>query len=216
MKPQKKKPNRQSLVIERREFYKEARRSLVILAVCSIVTLTIAVVAGIFTNNNTSKNVYFSIHDDGRLVNMQPFDQPNLRDNIIIGWVQRALVDTFDFNFHNLNHALSKSSATWFTEEGGRELIKALESEGHFDTIRSQRLILTYAPTHNPIIVRKFLNPSTGRYTWHLQSQGKLTYINANGRQHTENTVFNIEVERRSLREDATGIGISKLIMTYR
>ncbi len=213
-KPIQKKVKKSIPVIERREFYKEAKNKLVILAGFSTLTLLSSAGVSYYAHQENIKNIYFSIKDDGTVVEMIPFSEPNLKDSVVTSWVQKALIETFDFNFHNMKQSLSESSMSWFTSSGGSKLIKALQEEGHFDAVLNRKLILTYTPKHAPIVVKKYLNQRTGKYTWELQAQGSMTYINQKGKRYTDNTIFNVVVERVSLRQDPTGIGISKIIMT--
>lgn len=142
-------------VIERREFYKDAKRSMVILAVFSTLCVASSGYMVHRAHQANIENIFFSIKDDGTMIEMIPFSEPNLKDSIIVGWVQKALMDTFDFNFTNMKNSLSESSMKWFTNNGGSELIKALQEEGHFDMVLNRKLILMYTPDTSPIIMKK-------------------------------------------------------------
>ena len=200
-------------VIERREFYKDAKKSLVMLAVWSTINTMGSAFMVYHSHQANIENIFFSIKDDGTLIEMIPFSEPNLKDSIIVGWVQKALMDTFDFNFTNMKSSLSEASMKWFTTNGGSELINALQNEGHFDMVLNKKLILMYTPDTSPLIIRKELNRTTGKYNWLVQSKGTLKYTNEKGRQYSRKIKFDVLVERVSLRQDPSGVGIAKIIM---
>ncbi|MDW1582283.1 DotI/IcmL/TraM family protein [Vibrio sp. 947] len=210
--PKKSKPVKQVAVAERREFYKDAHASLVKLAVTSVVCLVVSVGLAIYSHSSTTKNVYFAATNDGRMVKMVALNTPNQKDANVSAWVQEAIIETFDMNFHNMKSQIAKSSMKWFTQSGGEALVQSLDSEGYFDTIIRNKLIVAFAPTHTPVITKKFYNSSTGKYTWHLQMEGLLTY-RTQTKVYSDTVVFAIEVERISLREDPKGMGISKIIL---
>lgn len=201
-------------VVERREFYKDAKRSLVALAIFSTINLAASSYMVYSAHQANIENIFFSIKDDGTMIEMIPFSEPNLKDSIVVGWVQKALMDTFDFNFTNMNASLSESSMKWFTNSGGSELIKALQDEGHFDMVLNRKLILMYTPDTSPIIIKKELNRNTGKYNWYVVSEGVLKYTNEKGKQYSRRIKFSVLVERVSLRQDPQGVGIAKIIMT--
>ncbi|MFS1426451.1 DotI/IcmL family type IV secretion protein [Vibrio splendidus] len=203
--------SKQVPIVERREFYKEARGSLVKLAATSVVCLVATVGLTFYNYTQASKNVYFASTDDGRLVNMIALSTPNQKDANVTAWVQEAIVDTFDMNFHNMKSSINSSSMKWFTSAGGEALISSLESEGYFETIIKNKLVVSFAPLNTPVITKKFLS-SAGKYTWHAQLEGILTY-RTQSKVYTDKVIFTLEVQRVSLREDPKGMGISKIIL---
>lgn len=198
-------------VVERREFYKEAKGSLVKLAATSVVCLVATLGLTFYNYTQASKNVYFASTDDGRLVKMVALSTPNQKDANVTAWVQEAIIDTFDVNFHNMKRAINNASMKWFTASGGEALISSLESEGYFETIIRNKLVVSFAPLNTPVITKKFLSDA-GKYTWHVQLDGTLTY-RTQSKVYTDEVIFTLEVQRVSLREDPKGMGISKIIL---
>lgn len=203
-------------VEQRKSFYKDGSKTLKILAGISVINMVASSFMLYWANTQNTKNIYFAIKDDGTLVNMIPFSEPNLGDAVVSSWTEGALIDTFDLNFSNIQTRISSSAIKYFTSNGGSELISSLEDEGHFETIMSRQLIMQFIPEGAPIMIKKGLNQATGKYSWKLQQNGTLNYINQNGKQYNQKIVFSIMVERVSLRNNPKGIGIAKLIMTKR
>lgn len=203
-----------SSVDARNRFYKDGRRLAFWLFTISTINTIIATTMLFWSYGQSNQNIYFAIKNDGELVNMIPFSEPNLSTSVVAQWLQKALIDTFDFNFHNIQSHLAESTLKYFTRNGGTAFLASLNDEGNFQTISERKLIVQYIPSGTPIIIKQYLNQSSHLYNWIFQSEGKLSYINQNGQQFSVDVVFKLLVERISLRESPNGIGIAKIIMT--
>ncbi|MGD1524374.1 DotI/IcmL family type IV secretion protein [Vibrio owensii] len=210
-----KKAGQAVVVKERREFYKDSYKALSKLAMVSVGCLVTSIGLTAYSLNAKHENVYIAASDSGQLVKLIPLSSPNMKDANVADWVAKALIDTFNFNFVDIKQSLNTSAQSWFTEEGGQALIKALTESGNFDAVINQKLIVTLNTEHTPVITRKFFNQRTRRYTWHLEVPALISY-RTQSKEFSKRVLFKVAVSRISLREDPNGLGISKIIMENR
>ncbi len=78
-------------VEQRKSFYKDGSKAIKILAGVSVVNMIASSFMLYWANTQTTKNIYFAIKDDGTLVNMLPFSEPNLGDAVISSWTEAKL-----------------------------------------------------------------------------------------------------------------------------
>lgn len=200
------------LVNERREFYKDSYKALSRLAMVSVGCLVASIGLTAFAINAKNDTKYIASTNEGQIVNLIALSAPNMKDANVAAWVSKALIDTFNFNFVDIQNSLNTSAQTWFTNDGGRALIEALQDSGNFDAVINQKLIVTLTTDHTPIITKKFFNTTTQRYTWHLEVPAMISY-RTQSKEFSRRVLFKVAVSRISLREDPNGLGISKIIM---
>ncbi|MEZ8292745.1 DotI/IcmL family type IV secretion protein [Vibrio splendidus] len=163
--------------------------------------------------NQESNNVYFATDDSFRMQKLIALNAPNTRDANVIAWTSQALINTFDFNFSNIHKQLANAAATYFTESGGNELIRELTENGNFNSVIKNKLIVNISLKHNPLIIKKYVDPKDGRFKWILEVEGKTTY-RTQSQVYSTTMRYSVTVQRISLLEDPKGLGISRVIMT--
>ncbi|KPC16933.1 Uncharacterized protein AC499_1094 [Pseudomonas amygdali pv. lachrymans] len=140
--------------------------------------------------------------------------EPNQKDTVVAQWLQNALVDTFSFDFTNINTRLNEATMKWFNDNGANELLRAMKDSGNFDVITERRMILTTTLNSTPILVGKKPN-AEGVFSWTFQVDAIMTF-RTQSQEFTNNVRFTVMVDRRSVLEDVNGLGISKVVMTKR
>lgn len=203
------------VVSERREFYKDSYKALSKLAMVSVGCLITSIGLTAYALNAKHENVYIAATNSGQMVKLVPLSSPNMKDANVSDWVAKALIDTFNFNFVDIKQSLNASAQSWFTEDGGQALIKALSESGNFDAVIHQKLIVTLTTEHTPVITKKFYNQRTRKFTWHLEVPALISY-RTQSKEFSKKVLFKVAVSRISLREDPNGLGISKIIMENR
>lgn len=201
-------------VSHRNNFYKHGTKRIYIAAIVAIAGLGLQalVAASVFTAK--SERVYFATDSNGSLIQLIPLGQPNQKDIVVAQWAQRALVETFSFNFTDYKHRLNNATMTYFTKEGGDALLNALDSVGVIDAISDRKLILSMTLDHTPVLMKS--GPlRNGVYSWTFQASAIMTY-RTQSQEHTNPVKFMIQVDRRSVMENADGLGISRIIMQRR
>ena len=74
-------------VVIRNQFYQDRYRTLVKLALVEAIAIVVLVVGLVFAvNMQTVHNVYFATTSDGKIIQLQPLNRPNMSDSTIINW----------------------------------------------------------------------------------------------------------------------------------
>jgi len=203
------------VVQHRNDFYKEGDKKLIFVAGFVAVVLVIQIFVAFLGFNARNERVYIATDKNGSLIKMQTLNQPNQKDPIVAQWVQNALVDTFTFNFTNIKTAQSAATMRYFTDEGTVALLKAMQDSGNFDVIVEKHMLLNTTLDSTPILVGKSPANTQGIFQWVFQVDGLMTF-RTQSQEFTNKVRFMVTVERRSMLEDVSGLGISKVVMTKR
>jgi|GEM_PF-3231589 len=197
---------------ERNRFYEDGYKFTKIILISVVVLLVFSIAILAIALNKKTNNVYFAADKGGNIIQLVPLNKPNQSDSAVVQFLADALVDTFDFNYHNMKRRLSQSTLKFFTNKGAELLIKALEDNGTFEVVNRKKLFMTLALEHAPIIVKKGL-PKNGRHwLWKLQVPAIINYVTESNK-ISHHVVFTVIVSRKSMIEDALGLGISNIIM---
>ena len=214
--PQGSKPAQDGLVVvqHKNAFYKDGSRKLYIAALVAVAGLFIQAIVAFFAFTAKSERVYIATDKNGSLINLIALGQPNQKNEVVAQWMQNALVDTFSFNFTNLNNRLNETTMKWFTENGANQFLKEMKNSGHLEVVRDGRMIMSLTLDNTPILV-SYGPGATGIYTWILQADAVLTF-RTQSKEYSKKVRFTVNVERRSVLENADGLGIAKIVMTNR
>lgn len=200
-------------IIERKEYYKDMHSAMWKIAAVGVISLILSVILSFIVLSKKENNVYFATNEAGSLIKMVALSEPNHKDSTVANWLTRALVDTFDFNYHNLKFRINESSMKWFTSEGTSELVKAMEQNGNFDVIVDRKMIVNLETDRVPLVIKKGRPDWSGHYLWKLEVPAKITY-RTEASVYSNKVIITAIVSRRSLLEDPSGLGISSIIMT--
>ncbi|MBD8089207.1 DotI/IcmL family type IV secretion protein [Pseudomonas fluorescens] len=201
-------------VTHRNEFFKTGDRKLTIMLSVVVVVMCIQIFVAFLGFTARNERVYFATDRNGSLIRLIALGEPNQKDTVVAQWLQNALVDTFSFDFTNINTRLNEATMKWFNDNGANELLKAMKDSGNFDVITDRRMILTTTLNSTPILVGKKPN-AEGVYSWTFQVDAIMTF-RTQSQEFTNNVRFTVVVDRRSVLEDVNGLGISKVVMTKR
>lgn len=204
-----------NIVSNRMDFFNTSSRKLMLAAGISI--LGVFVQSAIAYMGYTAKNerVYFATDPNGSLIKLVVLSEPNQKNEVVSQWVQKAMVDTFSLNFTNINERLNESTMRWFTRSGASSFINEIASSGYIDSVRNEKLIMSMAFEHTPILIREGRNPRTGIYTWQFQGDAILTF-RTQSQQFTRSIRLTTTIERVSVLESVDGIGVSHIVLTNR
>lgn len=199
-------------ITARRDFYKDQASKMTKLAVGSLVGVGLSLAGVFYSINKEADSVYFAVDENKALTELIALSQPNQKDAVVSNWLSRALVDTFDFNYSNMRNRLNESTMEWFTDSGRKELLNALVQSGHFKTIDTKKLIVSLAVDHVPLVVKKGNVSFTNAYLWKLEVPATITYRTESS-VFSSNVLFTVTVSRRSLMQNAEGLGIARIVM---
>lgn len=201
-------------VSHRNEFFKSGDKKLTIMLSVVVVVMVIQLFVAFLGFTARNERVYFATDRNGSLIPLIALGEPNQKDTVVAQWLQNALVDTFSFDFTNINTRLNEATMQWFTDGGATELLKAMKDSGNFEVITDRRMILTTTLNSTPILVAKRPN-AEGVFSWTFQVDAIMTF-RTQSQEFTNNVRFTVMVDRRSVLEDVNGLGISKVVMTKR
>lgn len=195
-------------VVARRDAVITAANTIKRYALISMVMLAITIAVAGLSIAQKYNSVFFRVDNESRIVKLIPLSKPNMSDAAIIQWSTNALVDTFDVAFYNIHKRLNKTTAKWFTDDGGDSILKLLKKSGNFDAIIDEELIVNLAITDTPLIVKKH-KPANSRYwRWMVRANGVMTFRTRTA-VHTNPVLFDMIITRTG----TVGVGISKIIM---
>jgi intracellular multiplication protein IcmL len=202
----------QETVAARNGFYKDGASILKKTSIASIACLVGSIAVTFYSASQKENNVYFAAKPDKSIIKLVGLTEPNLSDTAVTNWLSRALIDTFDFNYANVNDKLNKSTMTWFTKKGGEELLNALQSTGNIESVLQTELFVNLTLDSSPLLIDSGVDNTGKTYAWKYQAPGVITY-RTRSKTFTDKVVFNITVQRQSMINDPDGLGIAKIIM---
>lgn len=196
----------------RNDFYRDSYRKLVILlmgAMLSIVGLVIAIIMIVYARPAPT---YFATTESGRIIPLIPLDQPNLTDNAVLQWATQAVTTVFTYNFINYRSVL-QSSRQYFTAEGWRQFLLALQSSRNLSMVTSKKLMLSAVVSSAPVVLNEYL--LDGKYTWKVQIPISVTYQSLSETAH-DSFIISLTIERISTLDSISGVGISSFVAQLR
>lgn len=197
----------------RNDFYKDGSNRMQIICLLSVICLGFSVALMFYSVQKTESNVYFATDPNGSLIKLVPLGKPNHSHAAVADWLNRALIDTFDFHHGNLEKKLNEAALKWFTANGASELISALDESNNFESIRSRKMFVTLALKHTPIVIKAGKPSWSKYYLWKLEGKGTMTYRTSTD-EFSNDVLFSVIVSRKSMINDAMGLGVAKIIMT--
>lgn len=194
----------------RNNFYKDSQRKVLLTLLVSVFAniLLASMLTYIITHPPEPK--YFATSINGRITPLYPLSEPNQSDSAVRQWANQAAIAAFSYNFVNYRSELQASSG-FFTSEGWRQFLEALQSSNNLDAVKEKKMIVSAVATAAPTILDKgILN---GRYSWRIQMPILVTFQSAS-EYSQQNNIVTILVTRVSTLNSPQGIGISQFVVT--
>jgi len=198
-------------IVTRNEFYRDGFRNLIWIALLEgivIVGLILALI--VYINNSKPQDRYFATTADGRIMQLQPLNLPNLDTPALLSWVATAASDTMSFSYLNYQKELQDASKH-FTKTGWESFTGAMQKAHILDGVQAQQQIVTAAPRQAPIIVQQgVLN---GRYRWLVKMPLTVKYQSGKD-SRTDQWQLQLVIERVPSLENPSGVGIAQWLAT--
>ena len=118
-----------------------------------------------FMATNPPPPRYFATSPDGQIIPVRPLDEPVYATADILAWATGVAITSYTYDYINYRSDLQAIAAS-FTSDGWQSFLGALQSSRMLDTVLSQRLIMTAAPTGAPTIQQQGV--INGRYSWKI------------------------------------------------
>ncbi|MES2998457.1 MAG: type IVB secretion system apparatus protein IcmL/DotI [Pseudomonadota bacterium] len=194
----------------RNEFYRDNYRKVVTALLFSFFIVLILAGALFYIVTHPPEPRYFATSDDGRIVPLIPFEQPNLTDSALLEWANTAAAAAYSYNFVNYRQALQQA-ADYFTPEGKQMFFSAIKSSNNLQAVIAKKLIVSSVATGVPVVLEQGL--MAGRYTWKVQIPMLITFQSASQFSQQAVTVTMLIV-RVSPLESPRSIGIAQFIVS--
>lgn len=200
-------------VVTRNEFYRDGFRNLIKIAILeAIVIIGLILALIVYMNNAQPQDRYFATTADGRIMQLQPLDVPNMDTPALLSWVATAVSETMTFSYLNYQKEMQNNSKN-FTKQGWETFTTALQRSHILDSVQAQQQIVTAQPRSAPILIQRgVLN---GRYRWILQMPLLVKYQGAK-ETRTDNLQLQLVIERVPSLENPAGVGIAQWIARAR
>lgn len=197
-----------TLVTLRNTFYRDNyRRVVTALLGCVIIIMALAAIAG-YLAIHRPQPVYFATSEGWRLQQLRPLSEPVLDDAQVLQWGVNAVGHIYGFNFVNYREQLQQASQ-YFTPDGYKQFMTALDSSNNLETVKSQKLVLSAVVTKAPVVIAE--GQLNGVYAWRIQMPVMITLQSAS-QQLTQNVMVNLLIVRASTLEKPEGVAIAQFI----
>lgn len=194
----------------RNDFYRDGYRTAWKVAFSAILVAVVSIVIALFLVMKGPEFRYFATTQDGRVIPLVPLQQSNHANHVVTQWVTDALVDTFTFAYTDYRMRLSNATSKWFTNEGAEAILKALKDSGNLDAIIERKMFASLVVDETPVVVDK--GGIGDVFAWKIQVPATISYRTATG-SSSQRVLFQLVVVRRSELLNASGLGISQVIM---
>ncbi len=145
----------------------------------------------------------------GKAEQMRVLNQPNLMTNAVLHWAQNAATMALTFNFNNYSQVIEESRV-YFTPEGYKNFISAMNSARLLQDIQKKQLAVYAVATDTPIVLKEGA-VTEGSYAWQVQFPMLLTFESE--RADKLNVVVTLLISRIPTSESVSGIGIASFVM---
>lgn len=194
-------------VVLRTEFYRDAYRRLVLIAMGAVALAVVE--AGIIAYQATRpiQTRYFAT-ENGRITPLRPLNEAVLSHRQVLQFAQEAAVAAYTFDFVNYRKQLSDINS-YFTRDGYSEYIDAL-SRSNLDIVTKKRYVVSATAVGAPVITREGLRQ--GVYAWEVQLPMSVVYQSAAERAD-QRFVVKMLLKRMPSEDNASGVGVHQIIL---
>lgn len=219
--PLKKKPEEKTvksqgvseLIIEKRKLSQANTKWLKVDAVISIVVCLALLFLSIGVVSSKRTEVFFQVDNQGQIKELTPIYMPKHSNAFVGDWLNKCLIDTFDFSYVNYKKRLTEVTNKCYSPEGRKSLENALISTGNLEAVTSKRLYVTMSLDYTPVVVREMKpNAASEPYRWVLQSEGTITLQSATSNDPNKVKVT-VVISRSSMETSGYGLAIDRIII---
>lgn len=194
----------------RNQYYRSGQRKVTAILLISVAINILLISLLLYIINHPPAPRYFPTGLNGRVTTLYPLNRPNQSDESMLQWAGSAAIAAFSYNFVNYREELQASSG-FFTADGWRLFLNALEQSNNLDAVREKKLIVSAVPISPPVIVRK--GYVANRFTWIVRIPILVTYQGGDAYTQQSNMV-EMRVTRVSTLNAPRGIGISQFVVS--
>lgn len=201
-------------VAERRNYYQRLLFWAKISASVTGISAVLLVSLGIFSIATSKETHYFQVDHQNRIVSLVPLSQPRHSNAFVADWLNKCMVETFDFYYGNMDRHLNSMNGKCFNDSGFRSLMSGLKDSGNYQAVKDNELFSAFSFDATPVVV-KTASDASAPYRWMLQGEGRLT-LSTTTRTYPNIAKVTAIVTRSSLLDDNIGLSIEKVLIQTR
>jgi intracellular multiplication protein IcmL len=206
------KVNALELVFRRNRFYR--RQYFLALGAFALSIMVIVVLLGIlvFLKRNPTQPVYFATDSVGRLIEVVPVEQPNMKLDEAMDWAKEAVEIIYSYDYVNY-HAQFQNAQKYFTEYGWTKYIAALTASNNVVALKERKMVVIANVVEKPKLIAEGL--LSGAYAWKFEMPVLVTYLLP---PYDEKSTFSnpltvtMVVQRQPILQSYKGVGIIQLV----
>ncbi len=198
-------------VMTRNNFYRDGYRAMLKVALVQgvIIVLLIAVIVGLILSSNV-KHVFFATNVDGRIMPIEPVNEPYFQDEQIVTWVAKTAREVMQMDYLNYKTTINNGYSK-FTLSGRVDFDKALKDSRLIEAIERNKLVSQLKPEGAPQILRKTLTKE-GVYMWFLRMPISIIYDGTSPPQPFRG-LLQVRVDRVNFLENPEGIAFGQWVV---
>ncbi len=173
-------------------------------------TVTLKDGAGNVAVNVGDPVLKFPTTPDGKLMYPTPLSEPFLATSALLEWGVQAIIDSYSFNFINLEQVITNSSI-FYTKAGYQNYRRTLIETNIANSVDRRKYVLSVVPTAAPNILKESKTPE-GFYSWLIQFPIVMLYQSVRETQRSE-YIVTMAIQRVPLTDSPDGVAIAALII---
>lgn len=200
------------LVFARNTFYR--RQYFLALGAFALSLVVIGVLLGVivFLKRNPTHPLYFATDSIGRLIQVVPVDQPNMKIEDIMDWAKDAVETTYSYDYINYHYQF-QAAQKYFTNYGWSKYITALNASNNVVALKERKMVVLAQVVDKPKILTQGI--LAGAYAWKFEIPVLMTYSLPpydDKSQFTNPLTITMIVQRQPILQSYKGLGIVQII----
>lgn len=167
------------LAVARTGFYRDRYRSLLSAFVLLLVLCLVLVGAVTALAMRQPATHYFATDETGRIVALQPLDQPHVNASIVLDFAERTTKAAYSYSFATYRDDIGRLRDR-FSQRAFQALIGAITDSRNLEAVKSKKLVVTAATDGAPVITAEGV--IEGRYAWRIEVPLTVTYQSSSER----------------------------------
>lgn len=173
----------------------------------AIVMAVLTVVLAIYLSTRHGNNRYFAETADGKVMQMEDVNLPNMSTTALCEWAATAASDIMTFGFNDIDVRFAQTRK-YFTAGGWESFRKAMVASKLAENVEATQQIATAVPRSVPTALSEGLGIN-GKYQVHIDVPLLITFRAGSDIKPIPKTV-RMAIERIPTRENPSGVGISE------
>jgi intracellular multiplication protein IcmL len=200
-------------VMIRNSFYRDGYRALLKVALVQgvIVAVLIGVIVMLVLTANV-KHVFFATNVDGRIMPIEPINNPYFADDQVITWTAKTSREIMQMDYLNYRTHLDQVNAH-FTQTGRVDFQNALKESRLIEAIEEKKLVSQLKIEGAPQVLKKGIGKN-GTYSWYLSMPVSIVYDGQDPPQPVRG-ILQVRVDRVNFLEIPDGIAFGQWIIGH-